>query len=92
MRANRAVDHSIGQYVVNGARTNLAEGFFSQLKRSVDGTHHHVSRVHLARYLAQFDFLLALPGRRLDPDARTDRARRRTTPHLQATDRALGEV
>jgi hypothetical protein len=26
------------------------------LKRSLDGTHHHVSREHLGRYLAEFDF------------------------------------
>ena len=36
--------------------TNHAEGFFSQLKRSVDGTHHRVSVEHLPRYLAEFDF------------------------------------
>lgn len=35
----------------------MAEGFFSQLKRSIDGTHHHVSVEHLPRYLAQFDFM-----------------------------------
>ncbi len=33
------------------------ENYFSQLKRSVDGTHLHVSREHLPRYLAQFDFM-----------------------------------
>lgn len=33
-----------------------AEGYFSQLKRSLDGTHHHVSVEHLPRYLAEFDF------------------------------------
>jgi hypothetical protein len=26
------------------------------LKRSIDGTHHHVSKEHLHRYLAEFDF------------------------------------
>jgi hypothetical protein len=26
------------------------------LKRSIDGTHHHVSRRHLDRYLAEFDY------------------------------------
>lgn len=36
--------------------TNAAEGFFSQLKRSIDGTHHHVSSQHLDRYLAEFDY------------------------------------
>lgn len=32
--------------------TNQAENFFSQLKRSIDGTHHNVSVQHLPRYLA----------------------------------------
>jgi hypothetical protein len=36
--------------------TNQAENYFSQLKRSIDGTHHHVSKEHLPRYLAEFDF------------------------------------
>lgn len=36
--------------------TNHAEGFFSQLKRSIDGTHHWVSVKHLDRYLAEFDY------------------------------------
>ena len=36
--------------------TNRLENYFSQLKRSIDGTHHHVSREHLPRYLAEFDF------------------------------------
>ena len=48
--------HSKGEYSRDGAHTNTAEGFFSQLKRSIDGTHHHVSKVHLPRYLAEFDF------------------------------------
>ncbi len=57
MNSHHTVDHSAGQYVRNGAGTNLAEGYFSQLKRSIDGTHHHVSREHLDRYLVQFDWL-----------------------------------
>jgi hypothetical protein len=36
--------------------TNHAESYFAQLKRSLDGTHHHVSVEHLDRYLAEFDF------------------------------------
>ena len=36
--------------------TNAAEGFFAQLKRSIDGTHHRVSKEHLPRYLAEFDY------------------------------------
>jgi len=36
--------------------TNQAENFFSQLKRLIDSTHHHVSVARLDRYLAEFDF------------------------------------
>jgi transposase-like protein len=50
------VDHSKGEYVKRGAGTNAAENYFSQLKRSIDGTFHHVSVEHLPRYLAEFDF------------------------------------
>jgi hypothetical protein len=50
------VNHKAGEYVKSGAGTNAAENYFSQLKRSIDGTYHHVSREHLPRYLAEFDF------------------------------------
>jgi transposase-like protein len=50
------VDHEAGEYVRDGVTTNPAENFFSQLKRSLDGTHHDVSREHLPRYLGEFDF------------------------------------
>lgn len=55
---HETVNHSDGVYArLNGkVSTNQVENFFSQLKRSLDGTHHHVSREHLARYLAEFDF------------------------------------
>ena len=55
-RKHEFVDHSAHEYVRGTVTTNHAEGFFSQLKRSVDGTHHHVSVEHLPRYLAEFDF------------------------------------
>jgi hypothetical protein len=51
-----SVNHHVGEYVRNGVSTNKAENYFSQLKRSIDGTHHHVSREHLGRYLGEFDF------------------------------------
>ncbi len=38
------------------AHINTAEGYFSQLKRSIDGTHHHVSAKHLHRYVGEFDY------------------------------------
>jgi transposase-like protein len=55
--AHEYVNHSAGEYVRGNISTNLNEGYFSQLKRSIDGTHHHVSVEHLQRYLNQFDFL-----------------------------------
>jgi len=36
--------------------TNSVEGFFSLLKRGINGTFHHVSARHLHRYLSEFDF------------------------------------
>ena len=56
LAAHATVNHFAGEYVRSGVSTNLAEGYFSQLKRSLDGTHHHVSREHLHRYLGEFDF------------------------------------
>jgi transposase-like protein len=54
--AHSTVDHKANEYVRGDVTTNHAETYFSQLKRSLDGTHHHVSREHLHRYLAEFDF------------------------------------
>ncbi|MCA1701915.1 MAG: IS1595 family transposase [Actinobacteria bacterium] len=54
--AHATVNHSEGEYVRGNVTTNQAEGYFSQLKRSIDGTHHHVSVEHLLRYLAEFDY------------------------------------
>jgi transposase-like protein len=70
------VDHSADEYVRYEADgtfigTNPAEGYFSQLKRSIDGTHHKVSVEHLPRYLAEFDFRYST--RKLSDDARTKR-------------------
>ncbi len=53
---HETVDHAREEYVRGAAHINTAEGYFSQLKRSIDGTHHHVSEKHLPRYLAEFDF------------------------------------
>ena len=50
------VNHEAREYVSGDVTTNHAETYFSQLQRSLDGTHHHVSREHLERYLAEFDF------------------------------------
>ena len=50
------VDHYKHEYVRGNVTTNHVEGYFSQLQRSIDGTHHHVSGKHLPRYLAEFDY------------------------------------
>ena len=36
--------------------TNAVEGFFSILKRGINGIYHHVSKERLHWYLAEFDF------------------------------------
>jgi len=36
--------------------TNTVEGYFSLLKRGINGVYHHVGRKHLHRYLSEFDF------------------------------------
>jgi transposase-like protein len=53
---HESVNHSIDEYVRGDARTNTIEGYFSLLKRGINGTYHHVSPAHLKRYLAEFDF------------------------------------
>ena len=51
------MNHSIEEYVRAAFwHTNTAEGYFSILKRGIVGVYHHVSEVHLHRYLAEFDF------------------------------------
>lgn len=51
---HRKVNHGREEYVRGDVHTNTIEGFWSQFKRSVDGTHHHVSRRHLQSYLNEF--------------------------------------
>lgn len=53
---HQTVNHSHDEYVRGEASTNTVEGYFSLLKRGLTGTYHHVSRHHLHRYLAEFDF------------------------------------
>jgi hypothetical protein len=59
-RQHDQVNHSKDEYVrcERGVcvSTNTVEGFFSLLKRGINGTYHHVSTQHLHRYLSEFDF------------------------------------
>jgi transposase-like protein len=50
------VNHGSGEYVRARIHTNTIEGFWSQVKRSLDGTYHHVSRQHLQNYVNEFSF------------------------------------
>jgi transposase-like protein len=56
------VNHSLEEYarhdVCTGrlATTNTAEGFFGNSKRSLDGTHHHISKKHTNLYFAELDY------------------------------------
>lgn len=60
LRKHSRVDHQAKEYVRwdDGVciTTNTIEGYFGNLKRGVNGTYHHVSKQHLHRYLAEFDF------------------------------------
>lgn len=53
---HHSVNHSAGEYARNGVTTNTVEGFFSLVKRGVYGTFHSVSKRHLHRYLAEFEY------------------------------------
>lgn len=48
------VNHSKLEYVRAGVHTNTIEGFWGQLKRSIDGTYHCVSPKYLQLYVNEF--------------------------------------
>lgn len=91
--AHQTVDHGAGEYVrktANGkAHINTAEGHFSQLKRSIDGTHHHVSAKHLDRYLAEFDYRYST--RKQDDGARFQDAMKRAIGKRLTYANAIGK-
>jgi transposase len=53
---HETVKHSANEYVRGGVHTNTIEGFWSQFKRSVNGTFHAVSPKYLQSYLDEFCF------------------------------------
>jgi transposase-like protein len=48
--------HSAREYVRGDVHSNTVEGFFSILKRGLNGIYHNVSKEHLHRYLCEFEF------------------------------------
>ena len=53
---HRTVNHGAGQYAKGDIHVNSIEGFWARLKLSIRGTHVHVSRKHLHRYVDEFAF------------------------------------
>jgi transposase-like protein len=56
------VCHGAREYVRGNVHTNSLDGFWSQLKRSINGTFHHVSRQHLPNYVNEFVYRYNLRG------------------------------
>jgi transposase len=53
---HHVVNHGRKEYVRGIAHTNTIDGFWSQLKRSIDGTHHSVSGKYLQAYVNEFAY------------------------------------
>lgn len=72
---HRVIRHDLGEYVRRDDRrihTNTVEGFFSLLRKRIDGTHHAVSKEHLHRYVNEAAFVYN--NRDCDDGERTVRA------------------
>jgi transposase-like protein len=67
---HQTVNHGEGEYVRGNVHSNTAEGFFSLLKRGINGVYHHVSRGHLNRYCDEFAFRYEL--RKIDDGTRAE--------------------
>ena len=50
------VNHGAGQYAKGNSHVNSIENFWARLKLSIRGTHIHVSKKHLQKYLKEFEF------------------------------------
>ena len=53
---HESVNHAAKEYVRGDVHTNTIEGFWSIVKRSIRGTHVHVSSHRLPLYLGEFEF------------------------------------
>ena len=54
--AHQFVNHNVGEYVRADCHVQTIEGFWSQLKRAITGTHIHVSGKHLWKYAKEAEF------------------------------------
>ncbi len=55
-RVHEAINHSKHEYGRDSVTTNTIEGFWSQMKRSLDGTYHAVSPKYLQLYVNEFEY------------------------------------
>lgn len=53
---HESVNHSEEEWVRGDVHTNTIEGYWGRLKLSIRGTHVHVSRKHLDKYLGEFEY------------------------------------
>jgi transposase len=53
---HETVNHSKSEYKRDNIHTNTVEGFFSHVKRTIKGTHIHVSRKHMQKYVDECTF------------------------------------
>lgn len=53
---HKTVSRGVKEYVRGDVHTNTIEGFWSQLKRSVNGTFHAVSPKYLQQYVNEFSW------------------------------------
>ena len=53
---HETVNHSAGEYVDGDSHVNGIEGFWARLKLSIRGTHVHVSKKHLQKYVKEFEY------------------------------------
>ena len=86
--------HSAGEYARGDVHSNTVEGFFSIVKRGLNGIYHAVSKEHLHRYLCEFEF--RYNHRHMDDGDRTRAAilasegKRLTYENSKATQEAYG--
>ncbi len=67
---HETVNHSAGEYARDDCHVNGLEGFWARLKLSIRGTHVHVSRKHLQKYVKEFEYRYNMRKR---PDRMFDR-------------------
>ncbi len=53
---HQTVNHGRGEYVRGNSHVNGLEGYWSNFKKSIKGTHIHISRTHLSKYSREFEY------------------------------------